>query len=193
MASRDSANSLRPFEELGKPIVRLKLIAMFMEFRKAVSRDPASTGWFRSEQTLSRQLHIPSFSVLLFAYLLVVGCSRTDSKISFSAHSKAAIPVSARLVHSGGQYAGFDASYGFVFEVSDNKLQDHLVDEWRLTNSPVCHSPFFKFANHAWWPPDDAFLKMDEHYGYSDEQKEEYWHIWHDRTHGKLYVEHGRW
>ena len=125
--------------------------------------------------------------------LLCVGCSRTDRKLSFSAHTNAPIPASAKLIHSGGQYAGFDASYGFVFDVSDNSLQEQLVDEWDLNAAHASESGFFKFAKFAWWPTDDAFLKMDENFSRSDDQNEEYWHVWHDQRNGKLYVEHGRW
>lgn len=141
----------------------------------------------------SKTLRLICLLALLVGYLPIVGCSRTDPKLSFSAHCNAAIPASAKPIHSGGQYAGFDASYGFVFDVSDNKLQEQLVDEWHLKAQTPSESGFFKFAKYPWWPGDDAFLKMDENFGRSDDQNEEYWHVWHDRQNAKLYVEHGRW
>ena len=134
-----------------------------------------------------------SVFVLSLSYLLFVGCGRTDPKLSFSAHTKATIPASAKLIHSGGQYAGFDASYGFVFDVCDNKLQEQLIAEWHLNAASASKSGFFKFAKYPWWPTDDAFLKMDENFGRSDDQNEEYWRVWHDRLNSKLYIEHGRW
>ncbi len=113
--------------------------------------------------------------------------------LSFSAHSKATIPASANLAHSGAQFAGLDASYGFVFDVTDDQLQEQLIDEWDLHASSPTEGTFFHFAKHEWWPTKDALLKLDENFGRSDDQKEEYWHVWRDRLNGKLYIEHGRW
>ena len=131
--------------------------------------------------------------MLLLYCMLFLGCSRTYPNVSFSDHSKTSVPASAKLIHSGGQYAGVDASYGFVFDVSDNTLQQQLIDEWRLNAVSASESGFFKFAKYPWWPTDDDFLKMDENFTRSDEQNEEYWHVWHDRINGRLYIEHGGW
>jgi len=135
------------------------------------------------------------FAILTMSLIsvFVAGCNRTDPKLSFSAHTKTTIPASAKQIYSGGQYAGFDASYGFVFDVADNSLQEQLIGEWDLDTTSPSESGFFKFAKYPWWPTDDAFLKMDENFSRSDEQNEEYWHVWHDRKNGRLYIEHGRW
>jgi hypothetical protein len=125
--------------------------------------------------------------------MVLAGCNRTDPKLSFSAHSQSPIPASAKQIYSGGQYAGFDASYGFVFDVSDNTLQEQLIDEWGLKAGSPSEGGFFKFAAYPWWPTEDEFKRMEENFGRSDEQNEEYWHVWRDRTNSKLYVEHGRW
>lgn len=133
-------------------------------------------------------------TTLLLIGMLFLGCGRSEPKLAFAAHSTVTIPDSAKLIHSGVQYAGFDASYGFVFDVSDNELQKLLIDEWQLKAASESEgSGFFKFAKHPWWPTDDGFLKMDENFGRTDDQNEEYWQVWHDRSNGKLYVEHGRW
>ena len=84
-------------------------------------------------------------------------------------------------------------SYGFVFDVADNSLQEQLISEWDLDATTPSESGFFKFAKYPWWPSDNAFLKMDENFSRSDKQNEEYWHVWHDRLNGRLYIEHGRW
>ena len=131
--------------------------------------------------------------MMLLYCMLFLGCSRTDPNLSFSGHSKISIPASAKLIQSGGQYAGVDSSYGFVFDVSDNTLQQQLIDEWRMNAVSSSESGFFKFAKYPWWPTNDELLKMDESYGRSDDQSEEYWLVWHDQINGKLYVEHGRW
>ncbi len=146
-----------------------------------------------SNRSKRRPLRAHTFFMMSLSCVLLAGCNRTDPQLSFSAHTQTSIPPSAKLVHSGGQYAGVDASYGFVFDVSDTALQEQLVGEWNLQAATASESGFFKFAKHPWWPTDDALLKMDGHFGRSDEQKEEYWHVWHDRPNGKLYVEHGRW
>jgi hypothetical protein len=125
--------------------------------------------------------------------VFVVGCNHADPKLLFSAHTKSPIPASAKLIHSGGQYAGFDGSYGFVFDVSDNTLQEQLFDEWGLKPASPSEGGFFKFAKYPWWPTEDEFKRMDENFGCSDEQNEEYWHVWHDRINGRLYIEHGGW
>jgi hypothetical protein len=143
-----------------------------------------------SNEKTVRDVAILTMSLI---YVFIAGCNRTDSKLSFSAHTKTPIPASAKLIHSGGQYAGFDASYGFVFDVADNSLQEQLVAEWELNGRSPSESGFFKFANYPWWPTDYAFLKMDENFTRSDEQNEEYWHVWHDRINGRLYIEHGGW
>ena len=120
------------------------------------------------------------------------GCSGNDSKLTFSAHSQTSVPKSAKLVHSGGQYAGFDASYGFVFEVSDDALQRQLIKEWNLAPGKTSGG-VFKFAKHKWWPPEEELAKMEPSFWRDDKQNEEYWNVWGDQTTGKMYVEHGRW
>jgi len=131
--------------------------------------------------------------VVLVFFLQLGGCNRSDSKLTFSAHSKPPIPKSAKLVQSGGQYAGFDASYGFVFEVSDDVLQKQLVKEWSLEPAEKAGGGFFKFAMYGWWPTDDEFAKMEPSFAFEDMQNEEYWLVWYDQSNGKLYAEHGRW
>ncbi len=131
-------------------------------------------------------------AILVFC-LQLVGCNRSDSKLTFSAHSKLSIPKSAKLIQSGGQYAGFDASYGFAFEVSDAALQKQLVKEWNLEPAEKSGGGFFKFAKHSWWPTDNKLVKMELSFSREDKQNEEYWLVWCDQSNGKLYAEHGRW
>ena len=144
-----------------------------------------------------RESENPLRSIIAAALLVLCsqigGCNRTDSKVLFSAHSKSALPQSAKLVHSGGQYAGFDASYGFVFDVTDDTLQDQLVNEWKLESSSATGSGFFQFAKHNWWPTDAEFAKMEASFSRENKQNEEYWHVWCDQSNRRLYVEHGRW
>lgn len=123
----------------------------------------------------------------------VAGCNRTDSKLKFSAHTKTPLPKSAKLIQSGAQYAGFDASYGFMFEVEDDALLNQLVEEWNLESAPESGSGFFKFAKLCWWPTDEKLAKMEPSLGRENKEDEEYWHVWCDKSNGKLYVEHGRW
>ena len=101
--------------------------------------------------------------------------------------------TSAKLVESGGQYAGFDASYGFAFAVSDDALQKQFVKEWNLEPAEKAGGGFFKFAKHSWWPTDDKLAKMELIFSREDKQNEEYWLVWCDQSNGKLYAEHGRW
>lgn len=130
--------------------------------------------------------------VLLVLASQIVGCNRADYKLKFSAHSKIPIPKSAKLLQSGGQYAGFDASYGFVFEVSDDALQRQLIQEWSLKPGGGSGG-FFKFAEYDWWPAEVELAKMEPSFAREDTLNEEYWNVWRDQTTGKLYVEHGRW
>ncbi|AMV35378.1 hypothetical protein VN12_25030 [Pirellula sp. SH-Sr6A] len=69
----------------------------------------------------------PLVLIGLVVMLATTGCNRTDRRLAFSAHSKSAIPKTATLIHSGAQYAGFDASYGFVFDVTDGAVVDQRV------------------------------------------------------------------
>ena len=142
----------------------------------------------------SKALTFAQQTIITLAIAMGCGCNTTDRKLSFSAHSKSSIPATAQLLHSGGQYAGLDASYGFVFSVTDDAILDQLVAEWKLTryDSPS-ESGFFKFANHPWWPNAAEFSAMDPSYGRQDTEGEEYWIVWPDSKSGKLYVEHGRW
>ena len=101
--------------------------------------------------------------------------------------------TSAKLVESGGQYAGFDASYGFAFAVSDDALRKQFVKEWNLEPAEKAGGGFFKFAKHSWWPTDDILAKTELIFSREDKQNEEYWLVWYDQSNGKLYAEHGRW
>ena len=132
-------------------------------------------------------------TALLLLCSQIGGCNRSDSKLKFSAHSKTSIPKSAKLIHRGAQYAGFDASYGFVFETSDDRLENELIKEWNLEAAKGSGGGFFKFAKHEWWPTDGELAKMETCFSREDKQKEEYWNIWREHTTGKLYIEHGQW
>ena len=140
----------------------------------------------------------PASQLLTAAALLslccyIAGCNHSDSKLKFSAHTKSPLTKSAKLIQSGGQYAGFDASYGFVFEVDDDALQTQLVKEWNLESMPESESGFFRFAKHNWWPTDEKLAKMAPSFGRENKEDEEYWHVWCDRSNRKLYVEQHRW
>jgi len=141
----------------------------------------------------AKNLFTVTATVLIVLSLPMGGCNRTDPRLTFSAHSKTPIPDSAKLVHCGAQYAGFDASYGFVFDVSDDTLENELVKEWNLEAAKDSGGGFFKFAKHEWWPTDGELAKMEPCFSREDKQKEEYWSIWRNPITGKLYVEHGRW
>lgn len=132
-------------------------------------------------------------AALLVFSTLTLGGGCQDSKLSFSTHSNSKIPTSSKLIHQGAQYAGFDASYGFVFEVSDDRLQHQLIKEWGLESASGGGSRFFKFAKQEWWPTDEALSKMEINFSRTDEANEEYWQVWYDQKSHQLYIEHGWW
>jgi hypothetical protein len=145
-------------------------------------------GRYPNEAMLIRPLVL----IGLVAMLATTGCNRTDRRLAFNAHSKSAIPKTATLIHSGAQYAGFDASYGFVFDVTDGAIVDQLVKEWKLEPGRTSGG-FFKFAKHTWWPNDDDLGKIEHGYSRENKESEEYWNVWYDKPNGRVLVEHGGW
>jgi hypothetical protein len=110
---------------------------------------------------------------------------------SYERHFTSPLPATAHLEHHLGSHAGFDASYAFVFSVTDDALRDQLIAEWNLSPSGSPTS-FVELRPPEWWKP-RSLHQADEKYERFDEQNELYWSVWVDHDSGKVYTEYGNW
>lgn len=113
----------------------------------------------------------------------------------FSYHFSFPLPPTAELINYHHRW-GRDSGYEFEFVVTDDKLRDAIIKEWKLepptTESGSDVMTFARSTGNPWWPqdPNKQFI---ERYGRADEAANNYWSLWVDRANGRLYAEYGNW
>ena len=113
----------------------------------------------------------------------------------FGYHFGFPLPPTATLVNYHHSW-GLDSGDEFVLAVTDDKLRDAIIKEWNLKPSTAVDDSevmsFAKFTGAPWWPRDPN-RQFSERYGRVDQAACNYWSLWVDREHGKLYAEYGNW
>ena len=127
--------------------------------------------------------------LLATSFVFLLGCSRNSP---YDRHFDRPLPQGSRLLHYKARHSGPDASYAFVFAVSDDALRDRLIIDWRLT---IAYKPisFVALDAPSWWPTDGERDKMEEQYQWLDEEDEEFKSVWIDTKTNLLYAEYGSW
>lgn len=114
----------------------------------------------------------------------------------YSQHFKSPLPIGSKLLQHQGSYAGFDASFIFLFQVPDDQLLNQLVRDWNLRPSVEDDHDTLSFVAlqpPAWWLGQKELKSMPAQYEWIDYGKEHYRSVWVDREKGLLYAEYGGW
>ena len=128
-------------------------------------------------------------------WTLWVFCVSPSAGVSH--HINGPLPASATLDLQHEACVGFsDVSYAFRFTVTDDKLRDQLIANWKLLRTEPSGElkSFVALAPPPWFPKDrDRIQAFEERYSRIDVEAEKYWCVWIDRKNNRLYAEYGRW
>ncbi len=114
----------------------------------------------------------------------------------YERHFKNSLPPNTRLINFIRKPGGFDVSYGFLFEISDDALLNQLIDDWGLIPSVKDDQETMSFvalSPPTWWPNQAQLEQMPIQYERVDWNNEQYWSVWLDRKNGRLFAEYGNW
>ena len=114
----------------------------------------------------------------------------------YASHFESPIPAGSRMLHYQRCPAGLDVSYAFVFEATDDTLAKQIMREWQLTASTDGKDEPTSFVVRrppAWWLDEKELGAMPEKYARGDKNAEQYWSLWVDRDHRRIYAECGQW
>ena len=141
----------------------------------------------KSNAVLRIIVHWPIIVAVAFA--TVVGCQTKDS---LSQHLAKPLPASATLVNSSSKMFGPDTSYAFEFKVTDGKLLDLLITEWRLK---AVDEPCTSFSKDGppWWPTQEELEGSGLKYVFFDEDNKVYKSVWAEEHGDTVYAEVGDW